>query len=64
MVVLHDLSAVMGIADHCLILGGGRADFGKTEDVITTENLLAHQYLTETQAEWLDLLRKKGGRDA
>ena len=63
MVVLHDLSAVMGIADHCLILGGGRADFGKTEDVITTENLLAHQYLTETQAEWLDLMRKKGSHD-
>ena len=61
MVVLHDLSAVMGIADHCLLLGAGRSLFGKTDDVITTENLLAHEYLTETQAEWLSLLRNKGG---
>lgn len=58
MVVLHDLSAVMGISDHCLLLGGGRAAFGPTEEIITTENLLSHQYLTETQAEWLSLLQK------
>ena len=63
LIVLHDLSAVMGIADHCLLLGGGQANFGKTDDIITTENLLRHEYLTETQAEWLSLLRRKGDQD-
>lgn len=63
LIVLHDLSAVMGISDTCLLLGGGQASYGKTEDIITTENLLTHHYLTETQAEWLSLLRQKGAHD-
>ena len=60
MIVLHDLSAVMGIADTCLLLGDGRASFGQAEDIITIDNLIAHHYLSETQAEWLTLLQQKG----
>ena len=63
MVVLHDLSAVMGISDTCLLLGDGRGSFGKTEEVITTENLLSHNYLTETQAEWLTIFRQEGRKN-
>ena len=60
MIVLHDLSAVMGLADTCLLLGDGRASFGQADDVITIDNLIAHHYLSETQAEWLTLLQQKG----
>ena len=63
MVVLHDLSAVMGISDTCLLLGAGRACFGKTDETITTQNLLSHHYLTEIQAEWLDIFRQTGDSD-
>ena len=56
-IVLHDLSAVMGLADTCLLLGDGRASFGQADDVITIDNLIAHHYLSETQAEWLTLLQ-------
>ena len=59
-IVLHDLSAVMGLADTCLLLGDGRASFGQADDVITINNLIAHHYLSETQAEWLTLLQQKG----
>ena len=59
MVVLHDLSSVMTIADTCLLLGDKRASFGVAEEIITVENLLSHRYLTESQAEWLSLLQQK-----
>ena len=63
-IVLHDLSAVMHLADKCLLLGNGRASFGAVDATVTIDNLIAHQYLTETQAEWLSLLKQKGGGDA
>ena len=63
-IVLHDLSSVMGLADHCLLLGDGRALFGKTDEVVTTENLVSHHYLTQSQAQWLSRLTHDGGADA
>jgi len=63
-IVLHDLSSVMGLADYCLLLGDGRGLFGKTDDVVTNENLISHHYLTHTQAQWISRLTDAGGRDA
>lgn len=75
MIVLHDLSAVMGISDKCLLLGGGQASYGTTKDMINTQALLSHKYLSPTQAHWLATLQgqkqqkeqtaqdQKGGHD-
>ena len=63
-IVLHDLSSVMGLADHCLLLGDGRGLFGKTSDVVTHQNLIEYQYLTMTQAEWISRLTSAGGQNA
>lgn len=60
MIVLHDLSAVIGISDTCLLLGNGGALFGPTREIVTTENLMAHHYLSKTQADWLALLQNQG----
>ena len=62
-IVLHDLSSVMGLADYCLLLGDGRGLFGKTDNVVTSENLISHHYLTSTQASWISRLTKKGSGD-
>ena len=62
-IVLHDLSSVMGLADYCLLLGDGRGLFGKTDNVVTSENLISHHYLTSTQASWISRLTQKGGGD-
>ena len=62
-VVLHDLSAVMNISDYCLLLGNGQHIFGKTDEVVTTENLLSHNYMTTTQIQWISRLQKSGGED-
>ena len=59
-IVIHDLSTAMAVSDSCLLLGGGRACFGKTTDILTTDNLLAYHYLSETQAEFLSLLQNSG----
>ena len=59
LIVLHDISTVMGLADSCLLLGAGKARFGPANEVVTTDNLLAHDYLTDQQAEWLSLLSNK-----
>ncbi|MGC6413010.1 MAG: metal ABC transporter ATP-binding protein [Candidatus Puniceispirillaceae bacterium] len=61
LIVLHDISTVMGLADSCLLLGDGRASFGASQEVLTTDNLLTHHYLTDQQAEWLSLLNSKEG---
>ena len=63
MIVLHDISSVMALSDCCLLLGAGQAVFGRTDDIITTENLISFNYLTESQAQWLSLLQNKGGDD-
>ena len=62
-IVLHDLSSVMGLADHCLLLGDRRSLFGETHNVVTNENLVAYHYLTATQAEWISRLTSAGGLD-
>ncbi len=51
--VVHDLSSVLDRCSHALLLGGGRARFGPVETVLTPENLVAHDYMTESQASWL-----------
>ena len=62
-IVLHDLSSVMTISDHCLLLGNGRATFGRTNEIVTTENLLSHNYLTNAQAQWIATLTQSGGQN-
>ena len=62
-VVLHDLSTVMDISDYCLLLGDSRYLFGKTKEVITTENLLSYRYLTETEVDWISRLHNSGCQD-
>lgn len=63
LIIMHDLSSVLDVSDTCLLLGGGRATFGDTKSVITTENLVSFRYMTQTQAEFLSLLRAEGGGD-
>lgn len=52
--VLHDLSAVLQHCDSALLLGNGRARFGGPKDVLTPGNLVAHGYLSESQAAWIE----------
>ncbi len=54
-IILHDLSAVMALSDRCLLLGRQRACFGQTADVVTRQNLIAHDYMTDAQASLLSL---------
>ena len=52
-VVLHDLPAIKALCDKVLLIGNGASEFGCPEDVLTTDNLLKHHYLSPTQASWL-----------
>ena len=63
LIILHDLSAVMNVTDHCLLLGNGSALFGATKSVITIQNLVSFGYMTESQAQFLSLPHY-GGRNA
>ena len=60
LIILHDISSVLTLSDHCLLLGAGNAIFGETSQIITAENLIAYQYMTEKQAQFLTL-SKAGG---
>ncbi len=51
--VVHDLSSVIDHCDHALLLGGGIARHGPVEDVLTPENLVAQEYLSQSQAAWM-----------
>ena len=55
-VILHDLSAVKGLCDTALLLGGGQSCFGTVADVLTKQNLLDYGYLSPTQAQWMTAL--------
>ena len=57
--VVHDLSAVL---DHCnaaLLLGGGTATHGPVDAVLTPKQLVAQNYMSQSQAAWM--LRSHGG---
>ncbi|MCH2078193.1 MAG: metal ABC transporter ATP-binding protein [Rhodobacteraceae bacterium] len=51
--VVHDLSSVLDHCSHALLLGNGEATFGEVETVLTPERLVAQNYLSESQAEWM-----------
>lgn len=52
--VLHDLSAVLQHCTTALLLGDGRALFGAPKETLTPENLVAHRYLSRSQAAWIE----------
>ncbi len=51
--VVHDLSSVLDHCDQALLLGGGDATHGAVETVLAPERLVAHRYLSESQAAWM-----------
>lgn len=54
MLVLHDLSAVLQHCNKALLLGNGMARFGKPRQVLTPANLVEQQYLSSSQAAWIE----------
>jgi len=52
--VLHDLSAVLQHCTSALLLGGGRSLFGTPKETLTPNNLVAHRYLSQSQAAWIE----------
>ena len=57
--VLHDLSAVLQHCTSALLMGGGRALFGKPAEALTPDNLIRHGYLSESQAAWIEAMYTK-----
>lgn len=53
LMVLHDLSAVLQHCNSALLLGAGRSIFGSPEEALAPDNLVALEYLSESQASWL-----------
>ena len=53
LLVSHDLSSVLSIADKALLLGNGTASFGAPQAVLSQENLIAHSYVSAAQVQWL-----------
>lgn len=51
--VVHDLSSVLDHCSHALLLGGQRATYGRVEDVLTSDNLVNQNYLSQSQANWM-----------
>ncbi|MFY0615387.1 MAG: ABC transporter ATP-binding protein [Hyphomicrobiaceae bacterium] len=52
--VLHDLSAVLQHCNKALLLGNGMARFGKPRQVLTPFNLVEQEYLSSSQAAWIE----------
>ena len=52
--VLHDLSAVLQHCNSSLLLGDGRALFGRPKETLTPHNLIGHGYLSASQAAWIE----------
>lgn len=50
--VLHDLSAVLQHCTSALLLGHGTARFGSPDTTLTPANLIAHGYMSASQAAW------------
>ena len=51
--IVHDLSSVLDHCQHALLLGAGQASYGRIDDVLTTPKLVAQNYLSPMQAEWM-----------
>ena len=51
--VVHDLSSVLDHCDHALLLGNGEACHGPVKSILTPDRLVAHGYLSQSQAEWM-----------
>lgn len=51
--VVHDLSSVLDHCSHALLLGGGMASHGTVEEILTPERLVAQNYMSESQADWM-----------
>lgn len=56
MLVLHDLSAVLQHCSKALLLGEGRARFGRPREVLTPSNLVDFGYLSPSQAAWIEAM--------
>ncbi|WP_299618582.1 metal ABC transporter ATP-binding protein [Pelagibius sp.] len=61
--VLHDLSAVLQHCTSALLLGDGRALFGGPKETLTPRNLVAHGYLSQSQAAWIEGMYRQQGVD-
>ncbi len=57
--VLHDLSAILQHCNAALLLGAGRALFGKPEETLTPQNLVNQGYLSQSQATWIEAMYTK-----
>ncbi|MEO0329132.1 MAG: metal ABC transporter ATP-binding protein [Pseudomonadota bacterium] len=55
-VVLHDLSAILQHCGSALLLGEGRATFGKPEETLTPSALINQGYLSKSQASWIEAM--------
>ena len=55
-VVLHNLSAVLQHCSSALLLGDGKALFGKPEETLTPEQLVRFRYLSASQTSWLEAM--------
>lgn len=51
--VVHDLSSILDNCSHALLLGNGTATYGTVDDVLVPERLVAHKYMSESQAAWM-----------
>lgn len=58
--VSHDLSSVLNHATNALLLGDGRARFGKPCEILTSTNLIDQGYMTASQAQWLSGMYREG----
>lgn len=58
--VLHDLSAVLQHCNAALLLGRGKARFGKPGDTLTPPNLIDQGYLSASQAAWQESMYRGG----
>ncbi|MEM9360504.1 MAG: ATP-binding cassette domain-containing protein, partial [Pseudomonadota bacterium] len=54
--VLHDLSAVLQHCNKALLIGNGIARFGKPREVLTPANLVEQNYLSSSQAAWIETM--------
>ena len=61
--VLHDLSAVLQHCSTALLLGDGRALFGAPKESLTPDNLVAHRYLSHSQAAWIENMYTRAKTD-
>ncbi|MEM1007095.1 MAG: ATP-binding cassette domain-containing protein [Pseudomonadota bacterium] len=51
--VVHDLSSVLDHCSHTLLLGAEKATHGLVDTVLTPDQLVAQNYLSDSQASWM-----------